>query len=116
MRDDRSRLNDIREALEKIDRYTSRGKESFFGDELVQVWVIHHLQMIGEAANGISMVTRERYPAIPWGKIIGLRNIPVHHYFAINAQEIWAVVEQDIPPLRSAAHRMLDEMTKKPGS
>ena len=116
MRDDRSRLNDIREALEKIDRYTSRGKESFFSDELVQVWVIHHLQMIGEAANGISMVTRERYPAIPWGKIIGLRNILVHHYFAINAQEIWAVVEQDIPPLRSAVHRILDKMTKKPGS
>ena len=78
--------------------------------------MIHHLQMIGEAANGISMVTRERYPAIPWGKIIGLRNILVHHYFAINAQEIWAVVEQDIPPLRSAVHRILDKMTKKPGS
>ena len=78
--------------------------------------MIHHLQMIGEAASGISMATRERYPAIPWGKIIGLRNILVHHYFAINAQEIWAVVEQDIPPLRSAVHRILDEMTKKHGS
>lgn len=110
MRDDRQRLSDIREALEKIDRYTALGKERFFDDELVQVWVIHHLQMIGEAANGISQETRERYPEIPWGKIIGLRNILVHHYFAIDAKEIWAVIEQDIPPLREAVNRILKEM------
>jgi len=55
-------------------------------------------------------VTRERYPAIPWGKIIGLRNILVHHYFAIDAKEIWAVVDLDIPPLREAVYRILDEM------
>ncbi len=110
MRDDRSRLTDISEALEKIEKYTGRGKDLFFSDELVQVWVIHHLQMIGEAANGISPVTRERYPALPSGKIIGLRNILVHHYFAIDAKEIWAVVERDIPPLREAVDRILDEM------
>jgi uncharacterized protein with HEPN domain len=110
MRDDRSRLTDISEALEKIEKYTGRGKERFFSDELVQVWVIHHLQMIGEAANGISPVFQERYPAIPWGKIIGLRNILVHHYFAIDAKEIWAVVDLDIPPLREAVHHILDEM------
>jgi uncharacterized protein with HEPN domain len=110
VRDDRSRLADIREALEKIEKYTGRGKKQFFSDELVQVWVIHHLQVIGEAATGISPVIQERYPAIPWGKIIGLRNILVHHYFAIDAKEIWAVVEGDIPPLREAVHRILDEM------
>jgi uncharacterized protein with HEPN domain len=110
LRDDRQRLTDIQEALEKIDRYTALGKKRFFGDELVQVWVIHHLQMIGEAANGISQRTRERYPDIPWGKIIGLRNILVHHYFAIDAKEMWAVIELDIPPFRDVVHRILDEM------
>jgi uncharacterized protein with HEPN domain len=110
MRDDRQRLSDIREALEKIDRYTALGKERFFEDELVQVWVIHHLQMIGEAANGISQETQERYPEIPWGKIIGLRNILVHHYFTIDAKEIWAVIGQDIPQFRAAVLRILKEM------
>lgn len=110
MRDDRQRLADIREALAKIDRYTARGKERFFSDELVQVWVIHHLQMIGEAANGISPGTQRRSPEIPWGEIIGLRNILVHHYFAIDAKEIWAVIEGDIPPLREAVLRILKEM------
>jgi len=111
LRDDRQRLTDIQEALEKIDRYSNRGKEQFLSDELVQVWVIHHLQIIGEAANGVSQVTRERYPVVSWGKIIGLRNILVHHYFAIDAKEIWAVIERDIPPFRMAVRRILDEMT-----
>jgi len=116
VRDDRARLSDIAEALEKIDRYTRRGKDSFLADELVQVWVIHHLQMIGEAANGITAAIRERSPDVPWGEIIGLRNILVHHYFAINAQEIWAVVERDLPPLRPAIQRILKEMGKRSGS
>lgn len=110
MRDDRARLTDIREALDRIEKYTRRGKDDFMSDELVQVWVIHHLQMIGEAANGISPKIQKQYPDVPWGEIIGLRNILVHHYFAIDAKEIWAVVERDIPPLRGAVDRILDEM------
>ena len=36
MRDDRERLLDILEAIERIERYTRRGRMQFEEDELVQ--------------------------------------------------------------------------------
>lgn len=64
-------------------------------------WVVHHLQMIGEATRAISSESREELPSIPWPKIIGLRNILVHHYFSIDPEEIWRVLEVDIPALKA---------------
>ena len=107
MRDDRLRLLDMAEAIHKIEKYTSSGKQAFEHDELVQIWVVHHLQILGEAARGISDESQRDYSHIPWGKIIGFRNILVHHYFAVNTDEIWAVVETNIPPLKKELERIL---------
>jgi uncharacterized protein with HEPN domain len=46
-------------------------------DERTQVWIIHHLQVIGEASNHLSDVLRECNQDIPWADIVGLRNILV---------------------------------------
>ncbi len=50
MRDPKERLRDILEAIARIERYASRGREAFEKEEMIQVWVVHHLQIIGEAA------------------------------------------------------------------
>ena len=109
MRDDRLRLLDMAEAIRNIEKYSSRGKQNFFRDELVQVWVVHHLQILGEAARGVSEESQRRYLQIPWGKIIGFRNILVHHYFAVNPEEIWAVVQSDISPLKQDLESILSQ-------
>lgn len=103
MRDDSLRFRDIIRAIKQIERYGGKcSKNEFKQNELVQVWVVHHLQLIGEAARAISSESRERYPSIPWAKIIGLRNILVHHYFAIDPEEIWNVIEHDLPALKTS--------------
>lgn len=107
MRDDTLRFRDMAESLEKIGKYTPAGKDCFIHDELIQVWVVHHLQILGEAARGVSEESQRKYPEIPWGKIIGFRNILVHHYFAINPDQIWAVIEAEIPPLKQELDRIL---------
>ena len=45
MRDNRERLRDIQEAIIKIEKYAVRGKQVFENDELIQIWIIHHLQI-----------------------------------------------------------------------
>lgn len=62
MRDDRVRLEDIVEAAEAIEKYAARGRPAFEQDELIQSWIVHHLQNIGEAARGLSAAFRERDP------------------------------------------------------
>ena len=49
MRADTDLLLDILDSIDAIEKYTSKGREAFESDELVQVWVLHHLQIIGEA-------------------------------------------------------------------
>ena len=65
MRDDRARLLDIAEAIEKIERYSSVDKDRFARDELVQTWMVYHLQIIGEAANQLSDEFRGQHPEVP---------------------------------------------------
>jgi len=68
MRDDRERLLDIQEAIERIEKYAVRGRESFENDELVQNWMIRHLQIIGEAVSRLPQDFRKRYPDTPLGE------------------------------------------------
>jgi uncharacterized protein with HEPN domain len=49
MREPKDRLRDISEAIAAIDRYRDRGRSAFERDELLQVWFLRHLQIIGEA-------------------------------------------------------------------
>ena len=107
MRDDRLRFLDMAESIRQIEKYTSKGKPAFDREELLQVWVVHHLQILGEAARGVSQESQQRYNKIPWSKIIGFRNILVHHYFAIDGDEIWAVIQVNIPPLKRELDRIL---------
>jgi len=109
MRDDRERLLDIKEAIGNIKKYSVKGRGTFEEEELVQNWIIHHLQIIGEAAVKISDDFQEQHPDIPWPKIIGMRNILVHDYFRIDINAVWAVVENDIPQLEQQIELFLQE-------
>jgi len=108
MRDDRERLLDIREAIENVQKYAVRGKDAFSEDELIQTWILHHIQILGEAAARISDEFQEKHPEIPWFKIVGMRNILVHGYFKIDINAVWSVVDNDLPTLFNQIKRILD--------
>jgi len=109
MRDDRERLLDILEAIERIDRYAVRGRETFERDELIQNWTTHQLQIIGEAAARITPDLRENHPEVPWRQIIGMRNVLTHGYFDIDLDIVWSVVERDLGKLRSQVEAIVSE-------
>jgi uncharacterized protein with HEPN domain len=107
MRDDRERLQDIVEAIERIEKYATTGRQRFERDELVQVWIVHHLQLIGEAARALSDEFRNSHPQLPWSQIIGMRNVLVHDYFGIDTDIVWAAIERDLPKLRAEIESIL---------
>jgi uncharacterized protein with HEPN domain len=108
MRSIRERLLDILEAIEQIEKYTGSGRHSL-KDELVQVWVIHHLQVIGEAARAFPDKLRDSHPDIPWSQIIGMRNILVHRYFGIDEDIVWTAVDEDLPRLKQKVEALLEQ-------
>ena len=109
MNNDYRRLLDIQEAIERIEKYTEKGKEEFQKDELIQTWIIHHLQIIGEAVGKVTDDLRENYPEIPWKKIRGMRNILVHDYFGIDFDIVWNVIEIELPDLKRNINHMIDK-------
>lgn len=68
MRSDRERLLDILEAIDRIDSRKA-DRQDFDSDELLQVWIVHYLQIIGEAASRLSDDLREQFNDVPWGQV-----------------------------------------------
>ena len=100
MNRDRERLLHIVEAIDRIEKYARRGWEAFRRDELLQAWVVHHVEIIGEAVRGLSDEFRSEHPEVPWREAMQMRNILVHQYFRVDLEEVWATVERDLPKLK----------------
>ncbi len=110
MRDPRERVRDMLEAIEAIERYLHRGKDELERDELLQCWFVHNLQIIGEAAKALPEEVRALAPEVEWHKIIGMRNVLVHGYFAIDTEIVWKTVSQDVPRLKPALEKLLEKL------
>ena len=107
MRDDKERLRDILEAITQIEKYTVRGEKEFQQNELIQILIVHHLQIIGEASNSIFKKLINKYSKVPWAEIIAFRNILVHEYFRVDIQTIWKIVERDLSDLKEQVQIIL---------
>jgi uncharacterized protein with HEPN domain len=68
-------LEDIRQAISKIQNYTAGlTRDMFDQDDRTIDAVIRNPQIIGEAAKAIPESVRAAYPNIEWKKIAGLRH------------------------------------------
>lgn len=111
MRDSNERILDMPEAIERIERYAMKGRDAFENDELIQTWIIHHLQIIGEAASKLDQEFRGIYSEVPWPQIVAMRNVIAHEYFGIDLDEVWQVIEKDLPELKQKLNRICNELT-----
>ena len=107
MRKIRDRLEDVLEAIRRIEIECASGRGDFDADPKVQVWVIHHLQIIGEAIRPIVDDLRSLDAGTPWLEIVGMRHILVHDYFGVDLNEVWSVVANDLGPLKVTTERIL---------
>ncbi len=110
-RDPKLFIQDMIEAIEKIERYTSSMEtlEDFVENELVVDAVLRNLEIIGEAAKYIPEDLRSKYREIPWKRVVGLRNVVIHSYFAVDLEVIWVIVKKQLPELKEVLLKMMRE-------
>ena len=101
------RFLDMMEAIQRIEKYAGRGRQAFVADELIQTYIVHNLQILGEAAAKIPSDQQREYPELPWPKMVGMRNVLVHNYFNIDLDIVWQVVEIELPALKEKIGRIL---------
>ena len=109
-RDPRVYLEDILEAAGRVRAYVAESdKDGLAADSMRLDAVIRNLEVIGEAVKCLPDALTDRYPDVDWRKIAGLRDILIHHYFGIDLDIIWDVVESKLPELESAIRPILGE-------
>ncbi len=109
-KDDKVYLNHILDSIAKIEDFTEQIDEKDFKDnELVQSAVIRHIEIIGEAAKHLSKETRNEHTDIPWKDISGMRDKLIHGYFGVDIDAVWDTIQNDIPELKSAIKKILEE-------
>ena len=112
-------LNQIFEATHKVSqRFEQIDSVSDFTDSPTGMERLDSICMlliaIGESLKNVDKITDHslfrQYPEIDWKGAKGLRDIISHHYFDIDAEEIYWVCEKHIPPLSETIQKMLSDL------
>jgi len=104
-------LEHILECIDRIEEYLAGIPErEFWSNTQVQDAVVRRLEVIGEAAKKISEPTRKKYPAIPWSKMAGMRDILIHEYFGVDYTIVWNTCKKSIPELKGQLKEVLKDL------
>ena len=113
-RDYRLYIDDIIEAIKKVEKY-SKGLSfiKFSEDPKIVDATVRNFEIIGEAAKHIPLKIRRKYPAVPWKAMSGMRNKLIHEYFGVNKKVLWKTIKEDLPKARPLIIEVLRKMDKE---
>ena len=106
--DDTVRLRHMLDAARKAQDFVrGRARGDLDTNEQLMLALVRLLEVIGEAAKGITPATRQRYPAIAWKDIVGTRDRLIHGYFDVDLDIVWQIVSVDLPSLITELERVI---------
>jgi uncharacterized protein with HEPN domain len=76
-----------------------KSKNEVLSDEVLCRALVRSLEIIGEAAKKIDEEFKSDYPQIEWKKMAGTRDKLIHHYFGIDYDIVYDIVENKIPDM-----------------
>ena len=72
---------------------------------------------LGEAVKALDKLTGKQllptYPSIDWKKVMGARDIMAHHYFEVDADEVFSIIKNDLAPLKQAIDYFKNQLYAK---
>jgi len=110
-------LNDILNNIDKAISFVAyvNYKDFTKNDEKVYA-VIRAVEIIGEAANKISLDFRDKYTHVPWSEMVGMRNKISHEYFGVDLNIVWNTVKKELPELKQAIEEIIEELKEIEGN
>ena len=71
--------------------------------------IIRSLEVIGEAVKKLPLELRAKHPQVQWADIAGMRDVLIHHYFGVDPDIVWDVLQNEIPDLQHELQLMIAE-------
>ncbi len=102
MTGDKLYLTHILECIERIELYTRHDRDRFLNDPMVQDAVLRNLHTLAESSTRISPDVIHYFEEIPWKEMRAFRHVVVHDYLGLDLDQIWDIVQVDLPPLKNA--------------
>ena len=99
------------ETVEKIIRYSANynsAEELYQNDRDFDAAMMNFI-VIGEEVGKLSDEVKSKNLQIDWQKIYSLRNIIAHHYFGINVDIVWQIIQNDLPKLKEELKILLNQ-------
>lgn len=108
---DKVRLLHIQDSIKTIEEFTSGVTyEQYSNDYKLRLALVKLLEIIGEAAVGITQETQGKFNDVEWTVLKSIRNILVHEYFGIDYKIIWNSINNNIPSLKNKVNRIIQEL------
>lgn len=105
--DDLTRVRHLRDAaLEALRFADHRTRDDLERDRMLAMALIRELEIIGEAAAGVSTAYRASHDELPWAEMVAMRNRLIHGYFDVDLDVLWTTVQDDLPALILALDRI----------
>jgi uncharacterized protein with HEPN domain len=114
VKDDKLYLIHITECIARIESYTALGRDAFLCSRMAQDAVVRNFEIMGEAAKRLSPSFRGEHSAVPWRRIAGFRDVLIHDYVGIDFDELWGIVENHLPGLKSQVEEILANLRSAP--
>ena len=108
--DDASRLRHIIQAADQAVEFVKGVRRSDLDDDVkLGLALVRLLEIVGEAALGISESMKSKYPEVPWRQMTSMRNRLIHGYFDVNHDRVWDTIIEDLPPLITKLKRIIKD-------
>lgn len=95
------------ENIHKSDDFLETQEESILLDATCMMLIA-----IGESLKNLDKVTKGELLAmdttIPWKNIKGIRDVIAHHYFDIDAGQIWWILTYEMKPLQNVINNFIE--------
>jgi uncharacterized protein with HEPN domain len=108
------RITHILRSIDAIQQLLAgRTLETFNDDFFMRLAVERSFEIISEASRRIPNEVKTSRADIDWDGIAALGNQLRHAYHRIDAKILWTIAEQDLPPLRLFAEKVLRDEQRR---